>query len=91
MPTHNPIKDAVKQLKLIPKEKPKMVFKVFEDNQAAHQLASSQQLLVQTKCFAVKCHFSWQFVHHAKKNPKGLLTVEKKCSTDFVNANRLTK
>ena len=68
-----------------------MLFTVFEDNQAAHQLASNQQLSVQTECFAVKCHFFWQFVCHAKKKiPKGWLTMEKR-STDLMNAYCPTK
>ena len=80
------IKDTLKQLKSAPEEKPKMLHRVFEDNQAACELVSNQQLLVQTKCFAVKCHLFWQFVCHVKKSPKGWLT---ECSTDLMNADHL--
>ena len=90
IPIWSRIKDALKQLKLTSKEKPKIPCKVFEDNQAAHHLAINQQLSPRTKHFAVKCHFFWQFVHHAEKNPDGWLNVEK-CSTDLMNADHLTK
>ena len=84
------IKDALKQLKLTSEEKQKMLCKVFKDDQAACNLAPNQQLLARTKCFAVKCHFFWQFVHWSEKNPKGWLNMEK-CSTDMMNADHLTK
>ena len=56
-PMHDLIKDTPKQLKPTSEERPKMLCKVFEDNQAACCLSPNQQLLVRTKCFAVKCHF----------------------------------
>ena len=90
MPTCDPIEDTFERLKPTSKEKPKMLCKVTKDDQVACQLASNQQLLEQTKCFAVKCHFFWQFVCHAKKNPQGWFTVEK-CSTDPMNAVHVTK
>ena len=70
--------------------KPKMLCKAFKDNQVAHHLASNQQLLTRTKCFAVKCHLFWQFVCCAKKKPEGWLNVEK-CSTSMMNTDHLTK
>ena len=90
MPVCNLIRDTLNQLKLTSEEKPKILCKVFEDNQAACHLAINQQLSPRTKHFAVKCHFFWQFVCHAKKNPDGWLNVEK-CSTDLMNADCLTK
>ena len=89
-PMHNPIKDILKQLQLTSEEKPKILSKAFEDDQAACHPASNQQLLVRTKHFAVKCQFFWQFVCHAEKNPEGWLNVEK-CSNDLMNADCLTK
>ena len=90
VPVQSLIKDTLKQLKLTSKEKPKILCKAFKDNQAACHLAINQQLLPRTKCFAVKCHFFWQFVCHTEKNPDRWLDV-KKCSTDPINANHLTK
>ena len=80
------IKDTLEQLKLTSAEKPKMLFKIFEGNQAAHHLAINHQLLVRTKHFAVKRHVFQQFVCHAERNPGGWLDVEK-CSTDLTNAD----
>ena len=90
IPTRSLIEDALEQLKLTAKENPKILCEVFEDNQAACHLAINQQLLPRTKHFAVKHHFFWQLVHHAKKNPDGWLNVEK-CSTDLMNADCLMK
>ena len=90
IPIRNLIKDALKQLKMTSKEKPKILCKAFKDNQAACHLAINQQPSPRTKHFAVKHHFFWQFVCHAKRNPNRWLNVEK-CSTDSINANCLTK
>ena len=90
IPIQSLIKDTLEQLKLTLKEKPKIPCEAFEDNQAAHHPAINQQLLPRTKCFAIKCHFFWQFVCHAEKNPDRWLNVEK-CSTDLMNADHLTK
>ena len=89
-PTHNLIKDMLKQLKLTSEEKPGMLCKAFEDDQAACHLALNQKLGAKTKHFAVKCHFFWQFVCCAKKNPKRWLNAEK-CSTNMMNAHCLAK
>ena len=84
------IKDTLEQLKLTLKEKPKILCKAFKDNQAACHPAINQQLLPRTKHFAVKCHFFWQFVCHAERNPDGWLNAEK-CSTGMMNAGHPTK
>ena len=67
-----------------------MLCKIFEENQAAHLLASNQQLSIWTNYFAVKYNFFWQYVYHHEKNPKGWLHIEK-CATEVMNANYLTK
>ena len=91
IPIQSLIKDALKQPKLTSKEKPKIpCCEAFKDNQAACHPAINQQPSPRTKCFTVKCHFFWQFVCHAEKNPDGWLNVEK-CSTDLMNADCLTK
>ena len=90
IPIRNLIKDTLEQLKLTSEEKPKILCKLFEDNQAAYHLAINQQLSPRTKYFAIKYHFFWQFVYHAERNPEGWLNVEK-CSTDLMNADYLTK
>ena len=90
MPARDLIEDTFEQLNPTSEEKPKMLCKVFEDDQAACQPVSNQQLSVQAKHFAVKCHFfCWQFVHHVEKNPDEHLVIEK-CSTDLVKADCLT-
>ena len=90
IPVRSLIKDTLEQLKLTLKEKLKILCKAFKDNQAACHLAINQQLLPRTKHFAVKHHFFWQFVCHAKRNPDRWLNAEK-CSADLMNADCLTK
>jgi len=90
IPIRNLIMDTISLMKIKFEDKPKMICKVFEDNQAAYLLATNQQLSVRTKYFCVKYHFFWQFVHHEEKNPDGWLEIEK-CATELMNADYLTK
>ena len=61
-----------------------------EDNQAAFLLATKQQLSVRSKYFAIKYHHFWECVYNKDTNPDGWLKI-KKCSTDLMDADYLTK
>ena len=69
---------------------PRMVCKVFKDNQGAYLLATNEQLSVRTKYFCVKYHFFWQHVYHRDRNPDGWFVIAK-CDTEVMNADYLTK
>ena len=62
----------------------------YEDNQGAHLLAINQRVTARTKCFNVKYHHFWQFVHHPDRNPDGFLVIMK-IPTEDQRADCLTK
>ena len=84
------IEDTLEQLKPPTTEKPKVLCTALEDNQAAFQLATEQQLSVRSKHFAIKCHFFWECVCNEDTDPDGWLKIEK-CATNLMDADYLTK
>ena len=70
-----------------------MTCRVFQDNHAAHQLATQQRITNRTKYFLVKWHWFWQ---HVCRNPNDVhdlahfLTIQT-CPTDEMRADYLTK
>ena len=73
------------------KSKSPMLFsKVWEDNNGALSLATTQKPTTHTKYFDVKLHFFWSYVYNEECNPDGWLHLDK-CSTDLMNADYLTK
>jgi hypothetical protein len=73
------------------KSKSPMLFsKVWEDNNGALSLATTQKPTTRTKYFDVKLHFFWSYVYNEECNPDGWLHLDK-CSTDLMNADYLTK
>ena len=89
IPLRSLVLDTLEQLNL-PGAKVQIETKVLEDNQGAYLLATNQQISQRTKHFNVKHHFFWQHVCHKEKNPEGWLHI-KKCNTELMNANYLTK
>ena len=69
---------------------PKLFSKVWEDNQGALSLATTQKPTSRTKYFDVKLHFFWSYVYNAESNPDGWLHIDK-CTTELMNADYLTK
>mmetsp|Transcript_29932 Transcript_29932/g.72557 ORF Transcript_29932/g.72557 Transcript_29932/m.72557 type:complete len:287 (+) Transcript_29932:40-900(+) len=50
---------------------------VFEDNQGAYLLATSQRLSARTRYFCVDWHFFWSYVYDPDTNPTGWLVIKK--------------
>lgn len=90
IPIRSLVAETLDFLNLPNDEPPKIVCRVFEDNQGAYLLATNQKLSANTKYFNVKHHFFWSYVYHPEKNPNGWLHI-KECSTDLMNADYLTK
>ena len=83
------LKDALEFFDI--KSKSPMLFsKVWEDNNGALSLATTQKPTTRTKYFDVKLHFFWSYVYNEECNPDGWLHLDK-CSTDLMNADYLTK
>jgi hypothetical protein len=67
--------------------------RAFQDNRAAHQLATQQRLTNRTKYFLAKFHWFWSHVRHNdddKDDPKRFLDIGT-CSTNVMRADNLTK
>jgi hypothetical protein len=65
----------------------------FQDNRAAHQLATEQRLTNRTKNFLAKFHWFWSHVHQNDdddSDPKRFLDIAT-CSTHVMRADILTK
>jgi Reverse transcriptase (RNA-dependent DNA polymerase) len=62
---------------------------VFEDNQGAYLLATTQRITNRTKYFLVKFHHFWHYIELEDGNNRKIHVV--KCSTDKQRADCLTK
>jgi len=76
IPIRSLVAETLEFLNLPNDEPPKIVCRVFEDNQGAYLLATNQKLSVNTKYFNVKHHFFWSYVYHPEKNPNGWLHIK---------------
>ena len=70
-----------------------MTCRVFQDNHAAHQLATQQRITNRTKYFLVKWHWFWQ---HVCRDPNDMqdfarFLIIQTCPTDEMRADYLTK
>ena len=90
IPIRNLLVEVLGFLELDNDVKPTMACKVFEDNQSAYLLATTQKLSPRTKYFCVKHHWFWSYVYDKERNPDGWVVVEK-CPTNMMNADYLTK
>ena len=90
IPIQSMIIDTLGYLELKVSTSPKVLSKIFEDNQGAYLLAVNQRLSPRSKYFMVKYHFFWSYVYHKERNPEGWLDVSE-CDTELMNADFLTK
>ena len=90
IPIRSMIIDTLGYLELKVSTSPKVLSKIFEDNQGAYLLAVNQRLSPRSKYFMVKYHFFWSYVYHKERNPEGWLDVSE-CDTELMNADFLTK
>jgi hypothetical protein len=74
----------------LPKELVTMIYcTVFEDNQGAYLLATTQRITSRTKYFLVKFHHFWFYIELEAGNNRKINMI--KCSTHEQGADILTK